>query len=133
VTSILASDLNAVDPAMDSVHRFALALGFDESDLFDIALAAREILINAIRHGNRFDPAKTVTLQLSTTPESLSIEVTDQGEGFVLEDVPNPHLPENIHRRSGRGLNLAFALMDEVRIENAVPGGTRVRLTKHRK
>jgi serine/threonine-protein kinase RsbW len=127
VSYITNSDIDAVDAAESLVRQFASSLGFDEAGQDYIALAAREIIINAIKHGNRFHPAKHFTIQLSRTPTSFVIEVTDQGDGFQLENVPDPHLPENLHRRSGRGLNLALAIMDEFALEN---GGTRVRIAK---
>ena len=126
----LDSTLESVDAAEESVRVFAQQAGFEESDWYFIGLAAREILVNAIKHGNRFDPAKKVGLHLSTDNRQLIVEIEDQGEGFRIEDVPDPCLPENLGRDSGRGLILAKGIMDEFRIESGSAGGTHVRMSK---
>ncbi len=131
-SSTLDSRVEAVDDAEESVRRFAERGGFAESDRYFIGLAVREILINAIKHGNRFDRTKQVSMRLSMSGDALTIEITDQGEGFHLASVPDPHLPGNLERRSGRGIMIALAVMDEFSIEKHAPGGTHVRMVKRR-
>lgn len=114
----------------ESVRRFAREAGFDETDEYFIGLAAREVLVNAIKHGNRFDPAKKVGLRVFQDRGDLVIEVTDQGSGFRLDDVPDPFLPENMERPSGRGVAIARKIMDEVSVENRAPEGILVRMRK---
>jgi serine/threonine-protein kinase RsbW len=127
--SILDSTLESVDAGEESVRRFAQQAGFEESEQYFIGLAAREILVNAVRHGNRFDPQKKVELRLSADDAKLTCEVKDQGDGFRIEDVPDPRLPENIERASGRGLAMARGLMDDFHCESG-SGGTYVRMSK---
>ena len=129
-SSTLDSVVESADGAEESVRRFAHDAGFEESDQYFIGLATREILINAIQHGNRFDPNKKVGLSVSTSHNDLIIEVTDQGEGFQLESIPDPRLPENLGRRSGRGVTMALAIMDEFSVDRNSPGGTHVRMAK---
>ncbi|HVO98105.1 MAG TPA: ATP-binding protein [Bryobacteraceae bacterium] len=118
-----------MEDAEESVRNFARESGFEESDEYFIALAVREVLVNAIRHGNRFDPDKKVGLRVFREDSELVIEVTDQGEGFRLESVPDPHLPENLERPTGRGIAIAKAVMDELSVEHS-PSGTIVRMAK---
>jgi serine/threonine-protein kinase RsbW len=129
-SSTLDSTLESVDATEASVRSFAADAGFDESDTYFIGLAAREILVNAVKHGNRFDPNKKVDLRLSASVRELIVEIKDQGEGFRVEDVPDPRLPENLDRPSGRGLTLAKGIMDDFHIEANTPGGTYVRMSK---
>lgn len=129
-SSSLDSSPESVDDAEASVRRFAEDAGFDESDTYFIALAVREIYANAVKHGNRFDPAKKVDLRLTASEKELIVEVKDQGNGFNIDDVPDPRLPENLDKPSGRGLVLAKGIMDEFHIEANSPGGTYVRMSK---
>ena len=129
-SSTLESSVESVDGAEESVRRFAQDVGFEDSDRYFIGLAVREILINAIKHGNRFDRTKKVGLRVSGNGQNLTIEVTDQGEGFQLDSVPDPHLPENIERRSGRGITIALAIMDEFLVDRNSLSGTHVRMVK---
>ena len=129
-SSTLDSVVESVHSAEEIVRRFALEAGFEESDRYFIGLAVREIVINAIKHGNRFDQNKKVGLRLSTNGDDLIIEVTDQGDGFRIESVPDPHLPENRERESGRGIAIASAFMDEFSVDRNSPSGTYVRMAK---
>ncbi len=132
VSSTIESRVESVDAAEDSIRRFAQDVGFGESDQYFIGLAAREILINAVKHGNHFDHTKKVGIQLSQNGDSMVLEVNDEGKGFQLDSVPDPRAPENIERRSGRGLALALAIMDEFYVEKH-PTGTHIRMIKHLK
>lgn len=130
VFSTLDSRGESVDGAEEVIRQFALEAGFDESDQYFIGLAAREIIINAMKHGNHFDRDKRVGMRLSKDEQRLTIEVFDEGAGFQLESVPDPRLPENRERRTGRGLTIALAIMDEFAVEKNAPSGTLVRLVK---
>jgi serine/threonine-protein kinase RsbW len=131
VMSTFESSVESVDVAEAEVRRFTLEAGFDDSDQYFIGLAAREILINAVKHGNGFDRNKKVSVRMSRNSESLTIEVFDEGEGFQLEKVPNPLAPENLQRQSGRGITIALAIMDEFFVEKNQPHGTHIRMLKH--
>ena len=126
----LDSNVEVVDEVEATIRDYAGKLGFEEPDQYFIGLAAREILINAIKHGNRFDAAKKVQVRLSGVG-GLTIEVIDEGDGFQLESVPDPRAPENLERTSGRGLVMARRIMDEFAVEQIEPRGTRVRMVKH--
>lgn len=127
----LESRVEEVDEAEAWVRQFAGGQGFDESGQYFIGLAVREVLVNAIKHGNRFDLAKKVGLALGGAPGELVVEVSDEGAGFLLEEVPDAQAAENLERRSGRGLLLARRIMDELTVMPAIPVGTRVRMVKH--
>jgi serine/threonine-protein kinase RsbW len=49
---------------------------------FDLNVVIRELLSNAVIHGNHSDPGKKVSLKLLTDVESLVIIVKDEGQGF---------------------------------------------------
>lgn len=129
-SSTLDSIIESVESATKSVDRFAQDAGFGESDRYYICLAVREVLANAIKHGNRFDPSKKVGLRVSGNGRDLTIEISDEGEGFRLENVPDPMLAENRERTSGRGIKIARAFMDDFSVERESDGGTHVRMLK---
>ena len=130
VSLTIDSRVEAVDAAEASVRSFAQEAGFGDEDLYFLGLAAREILINAIIHGNRSDLSKKVTLRLSLEHNRLLIDVLDEGQGFQLDTVPDPRLFENRERLSGRGIAMAKAIMDEFSVEKNPPHGTHVRMVK---
>lgn len=85
-----------------------------EEALFDIKLCLQEALVNAVKHGNKFDPGLVVECLVEVSDNRLTIQVRDQGEGFDDKTVPSPVHPENLTKTSGRGVYLIKKLMDEV-------------------
>ncbi|MGH9535734.1 MAG: ATP-binding protein [Terriglobales bacterium] len=128
---VLESRVENVDRAESAADEVAATAGFDEPERHRIAMAVREITVNAITHGNHCDAGKKVTIEFSVSPHDLVIQVRDQGEGFDAHGLPDPLAPDNLLRQSGRGIFLARAFMDDVQLRSN-PGGTEVRMSKHR-
>ena len=85
--------------------------GFNQDDVFAVHLAVEEAFLNAVKHGNKMDPEKTVTVAYLVDREKVDIRLTDEGEGFTPESVPDPRFGENLFRPEGRGLLLINAYM----------------------
>jgi serine/threonine-protein kinase RsbW len=85
-----------------------------EQEIFGIHLAVEEAVVNAIKHGNQFASDKTVRVCYYLSSDRLRVEVTDQGQGFNPEEVPDPTDDENLECPSGRGLMLMRSFMTEV-------------------
>ena len=115
----------------DSAAQFAQKAGFDEDDIPNITMAVREAAVNAVLHGNSYDPLKKITATFESTNSSLIIRIADQGPGLNPDTIPDPLAPENILRGSGRGIFLIRAFMDEVHFRELHPG-TELTLIKHR-
>ncbi len=92
-----------------------------------VELALREALANAIIHGSRRDPAKTVKLSVSGGPEGVRFAVSDEGSGFNFRRAPDPLADGHLHAHRGRGLFLIRRLMDKVRFAR---GGREIRMWK---
>jgi serine/threonine-protein kinase RsbW len=89
-------------------------------------------MVNAVVHGNRYSKNKKVRLSIELEGGRLTVVITDEGEGYNPEDVPDPLAEENLLRSSGRGLLLIKAFVDEFKIRPTPPGGTEVTLIKYR-
>lgn len=104
-----------------------------------IGIALAEALANAMIHGNlevpselkrtsragfdrlieerRNDPhyaERVVELEAKESPWRVEYVIRDQGGGFDVKSLPDPHRPENLLSLSGRGIMLMCAFMDEV-------------------
>jgi len=127
----LGSSIESVDKVEKTAEEFAERAGFDEDTVPNIAMAVREAAVNAVLHGNAYDPSKTITASFETNTDSLIVRISDQGPGLNPDTVPDPLAPENILRGSGRGIFLIKAFMDEVHFRELHPG-TELTLIKHR-
>ncbi|NLX99064.1 MAG: ATP-binding protein [Rhodopirellula sp.] len=87
---------------------------WDDKDVFGIHLAVEEALVNAIKHGNKLDMSKQVTVNCSMSPALFRIAITDEGEGFDLDQVPDPTDEDNLDAPSGRGIMLMRSFMSRV-------------------
>lgn len=82
--------------------------------VFRLTLSLEEAVTNAIRHGNKNDPNKEIRVGYVLDRDKLEIRVTDEGEGFTLNNVPNPTADENLEKPLGRGIHLMRTYADEV-------------------
>jgi serine/threonine-protein kinase RsbW len=130
VSYTMDSTLETVDSAEQAASRIAAENGFDEEETMRIAMAVREAAVNAVLHGNAYDPGKKVKLEFERTAQDLVITICDQGKGLDPAAIPDPLAPENLMKTSGRGIFLIRSFMDEVDIQPS-PTGTQIKLVKH--
>jgi anti-sigma regulatory factor (Ser/Thr protein kinase) len=142
ITLQLRARLDNADRLTQYVRELELGLSADERE--HIAIAFRELLINAIEHGAGNDPSHRVVVAFLKTSCATMYYIRDPGKGFSMDDLAHaavthpPELPaEHLEVRSERGLRpggfgifMARSLADEV-IYNE--HGNEVLLVKHRK
>jgi serine/threonine-protein kinase RsbW len=104
--------------------------GLDEDETFHVTMAVREAAVNAVLHGNEYDPSKHITAVFENTGADLVFVISDEGKGVDPETLPDPRDPENLLRGTGRGIFLIRAFMDEVHFRQLHPG-TELTLVKH--
>lgn len=88
-----------------------------------ILLAVVEGVNNAIVHGNKLDSLKFVSIQYIVNEEFIEFIITDEGQGFDINTIPDPTKPENIEKTHGRGVFLMNHLADEIQF---MDGGNKV-------
>jgi anti-sigma regulatory factor (Ser/Thr protein kinase) len=119
---------SAISGVVDGVVQIAREMKCAEGTEYQIELALREALANAIVHGCKNDSSKKVECCVVCTGSSdVVIVVRDPGEGFIPSEVPNPLAKENLHSTHGRGIYLINQLMDEVSFER---NGAEIRMRK---
>ena len=126
----LGSTMESVSEVEAAADKLAGEAGLDEDERFHVAMALREAAVNAVLHGNEYDPAKQITASFENTGKSLVFTITDQGKGLDPATLPDPLAPENLMRGTGRGIFLIRSFMDEVHFRQLHPG-TELTLVKH--
>lgn len=125
----IASDFAESRIVQDRIIDAVQAQNYSDNDLFAIKLALEEAMINAIKHGNRLDPTKSVKVTAKVTHDQVEITVEDEGDGFDRADVPDPTDPANLEKSSGRGILLIEAYMTSAEWSNR---GRTLRMSKTR-
>jgi serine/threonine-protein kinase RsbW len=118
----LDSTLASANQAEQAAAEIAANFGFASEECSRIAMAVREATVNAVIHGNCYDPAKHVTVSFEPTPGALTVAVRDQGSGLDPSTLPDPLAPENLLKPSGRGIFMIRTFMDEIRFQILSPG-----------
>jgi serine/threonine-protein kinase RsbW len=120
--------------AVESVTKSVSAkMGFDEDDAGWIELAAREAVINAIKHGNHYSADKQVAVKFHIGQGAITIYVRDRGEGFDPTRLLDPLDPGNLLNPTGRGILWMRTFMDEVEYSAHPEGGYVVRMKKYKR
>jgi serine/threonine-protein kinase RsbW len=127
LTFTIPSDFTAGRDVQKRIMDRVQTCKFGSQSTFAIKLALEEALINAIKHGNKLDPKKKVTVAAKVTPRRCEIQIEDQGPGFQRACVPDPTADENLLKCSGRVILLMEAYMDKVDWSR---GGRRVKMIK---
>jgi len=127
----LETKLESVDDGEDIVQRFAQQHGFTEEDVHQIGMAVRESLVNAVVHGNCYNSSKKISLTAAVSTAGLTITVQDQGLGFDVNGIPDPRQDAHLLSKTGRGLFLIRAFMDELHVQRVSPEGLRLVMIKN--
>lgn len=110
--STLTAYHDLVQEILESLQRF----GWTKEQLFGVHMALEEAISNAVRHGNKQDPAKAVTVDAELAPRRFLVKICDQGEGYDPCQVPDCCADENLEIPGGRGLALMRAYMERVEL-----------------
>ena len=72
-----------------------------------------EVGNNAIVHGNKLDESKKVIVNADVDGKRIIWTVTDEGDGFDYNNLPDPTAPENLENLTGRGVFIIKHLADQ--------------------
>ena len=124
----LAADRKSVDPVVEQVMQAVRDMKCVNGKEDAIELALQEALANAVVHGAKEDPSKTVECLVACDEQrGILIVVRDPGEGFDPKTIPTCTVGENLYSNHGRGIFLINQLMDEVKFRK---NGTEIHMVK---
>src|SRR6266404_5701730 len=129
IDSWMPGEVRAISPLVDRLMKLIEGSQCVPGREFDVELALREALGNAVVHGNKEDPGKKVHIRCRCGPgKGISIIVTDQGKGFDFGKVLANGVTADPAAAHGRGIPLIEAYMDDVHFAR---GGSEVHMSKH--
>lgn len=124
----LAAERKTVDPVVQEVMSVVRNMKGINGKEDAIELSLQEALANAVIHGAKEDPTKTIECLVSSDEErGILIVVRDPGTGFTPGTIPACTMGENLYSNHGRGIFLINQLMDKVEFKN---NGTEIHMIK---
>jgi anti-sigma regulatory factor (Ser/Thr protein kinase) len=110
--------------AADHVTQAVQELNLSHAYLQRLKTAVAEGSLNAMEHGNHFQPEKPVDIEVQVSAEALRVLITDQNTEGMPSDLPTPDLEAKLSGQQsprGWGLFLIRKMVDEMRV-TSVPG-----------
>ncbi|WP_442795794.1 ATP-binding protein [Pelobium manganitolerans] len=110
----LPSNSESVAVLENFIDDLVQKLGIGEDVYANLMTCLNEALTNAIYHGNKQDPNKKVYVNLDVVlNKRLVFTITDEGEGFDFNNIPDPTDIENLEKLTGRGVFIMKRLADQ--------------------
>lgn len=111
----LESNADALPPLRNFIMKNADSFGLDNQRASSLWLCAKEMIENAIVHGNKGDENKRVTATIRNTPREVAMSVADEGEGYGAAAAGAKDKSEDLLKQ---GLGLIDALADDVKFND---------------
>jgi serine/threonine-protein kinase RsbW len=112
---VLESNLESIDIMENLITAVKEEYAVSEDSFTRIWIALNEAVTNAIKHGNKYNPSKKVSLTVQNKDQRyLCFIVRDEGEGFDPSTLKDPTDPEHLLEPNGRGVFLINKLADTV-------------------
>jgi serine phosphatase RsbU (regulator of sigma subunit)/anti-sigma regulatory factor (Ser/Thr protein kinase) len=106
---------------MDRVEDFVSTVGLAADRLEKLKTAVSEAAMNAIEHGNEGKAELPVSVRLHTTPDKISVAITDQGGNKRIPEAHTPDLEAKLAGEQtprGWGLFLIKNMVDEMHVSS---------------
>jgi serine/threonine-protein kinase RsbW len=124
----MPSEVRAISPLVDRLMELIERAKCVPGAEFDVELAIREALGNAVLHGNQENPDKKVHIRCRCeSGNEISIVVTDEGKGFDFLKILGNGFASDPSDSHGHGIQLMRAYMEDVHFEK---GGSEVHMRK---
>lgn len=83
---LVRCDMKAAERFLQFFHEI---IDLPDAEREAVALAFRELLLNAIEHGGKFDRERYVEISYLRTRRAVACRIKDPGEGFSFEAIPH--------------------------------------------
>ena len=110
----LPSAISLMHIVLEYLMKRVEKLGVINPEQSNLYVALDEAFINAVKHGNKYDANKLVRVTAEVSKQEAKFTIEDEGEGFDVNNIPDPLDPENLFKTSGRGVLFIYNIMDEV-------------------
>jgi anti-sigma regulatory factor (Ser/Thr protein kinase) len=82
IAFVIPSKDRYIDQAQSFLSRLVKGCGMEEEKVDAFMTCLKELILNAHRHGHKFDETKQIIVRYRDLGDRLSVSITDQGTGF---------------------------------------------------
>ncbi|MEP6946287.1 MAG: ATP-binding protein [Acidobacteriota bacterium] len=108
------SALSLMSIVLEYLMKRVEKLGVVNVERSNLFIALDEAFVNAVKHGNKYDSKKLVRIAAEVSKQEARFTIEDEGDGFDVNNIPDPLDPKNLFKASGRGVLFIYNIMDEV-------------------
>ncbi len=99
----ISSIPDAEAPMVDHIVKKMKEYGFGDERINDFRISLREALINAIKHGNQYDPDAYVNLTITGCQKFIEVKIQDEGRGFEPSRLETPDIQRKVQGQQKPG------------------------------
>jgi len=115
----LPSEVGVERLASEKVIQVMKNLPLNKAQIDRLTTAVAEATMNAIEHGNQFDPKKPVIIKVTASDSAVSVHITDQGGSLIVPGSKEPDLEAKLaglESPRGWGLFIIRKMVDHFEI-----------------
>ncbi|MGB4398527.1 MAG: ATP-binding protein [Daejeonella sp.] len=110
----LPSRIDSITRVENFIDTLKEKYNFSDEIYANVLTCLSEATVNAIIHGNKENPNKKVYINLEVIEDKrLIFTISDEGDGFNFNNIPDPTAPENLENLTGRGVFIIKRLADQ--------------------
>lgn len=111
---VINSDISELKKVENLLEDIFDEYNFEKKYFNRIYLCISEAVLNAIKHGNRNDLSKLVSIAVDCSVKDINVQIEDEGNGFDINEVKDPTSKENLTNESGRGIFIIRKLSNKI-------------------
>jgi serine/threonine-protein kinase RsbW len=111
---VIKSEISELEKVENFINEILKEYDLDEKYFNRIYVCVSEAVLNSIKHGNKNDKNKTVSIGINCNMNEINVLVEDEGKGFNINKLKDPTLKENLKNESGRGIFIIKNLSDKL-------------------
>lgn len=111
---VIKSEISELEKVEKFINEILKEYDLDEKYFNRIYVCVSEAVLNSIKHGNKNDKNKTVSIGINCNMNEINVLVEDEGKGFNIKKLKDPTLRKNLKKESGRGIFIIKNLSDKL-------------------
>jgi serine/threonine-protein kinase RsbW len=111
---VINSDVTELKMVETFLADIFMKYDLDKKYFNKVYLCVSEAVINSIKHGNKNDKGKKVSIEVTFDIHEIKVKVEDEGNGFDINNISDPTNERNLRNEWGRGIFIIKTLTNQI-------------------